>query len=343
MRSDADATGPFHAGELAVQARAGVRAFATRVGGIIGATIPPAFTPFLATARVVAAGAADGEGVVWATMLLGPPGFVEASPTRLRVRATPTARDALRPVLTRHAPPDPPTAVGLTIIDLATRRRVRVNGRRVPDDDPGDPRVGGFTVAVEEAYVNCPKYIHARTAPSTVAAGELPHPAVEESDGLTDAQRAWLGAADTAFLASVGPTGRADVSHRGGAPGFLVAADARRVVLPDYAGNAMFNTLGNLAADPRAGLVVPDFATGRLLQLAGSAAVDWRSDAAASFPGAERVVVFSIERVREVGGALPTGWTAPVASPFTPPSPRALRPTRPDGPGRADPSRDTAP
>jgi hypothetical protein len=36
------------------------------------------------------------------------------------------------------------------------------------------------------------------------------------------------------------------------------------------------------------------------------------------FPGAERVVVFDVERVREVAGAIPAGWSAPVASPFNP-------------------------
>jgi len=90
------------------------------------------------------------------------------------------------------------------------------------------------------------------------------------------------------------------------------------VLLPDYAGNTMFNSLGNLAADPRAGLAVPDFARGRLLQLSGKAAVDWRPESAAAFPGAERVVVLEVERVREVAGALPAAWSAPVASPFNP-------------------------
>jgi hypothetical protein len=303
--------GPFHEGELAVQARAGVRASAARVGGIIGDTIPPALVPSLRSARVVALGAPDETGRVWATLLVGEPGFVDASPHRLRVRAQPRAGDALHALLTRPAPSSARRAVGLTIVDLATRRRVRVNGTLSADDD-------GFAVEVEEAYVNCPKYIQART-PSTLsrAPGDA-SPVADERDALSDAQRLWLGAADTAFLASVGPTGRADASHRGGPPGFLVAIDARRVAFPDYAGNTMFNSLGNLAADPRAGLVVPDFARGRLLQLTGTAAVDWRPEVAAVFPGAERVVVFDVERVREVAGAIPAGWSAPVASPFNP-------------------------
>ena len=349
--TDDSASGPFHAGELAVQTRAGVRAEATRVGGIIGPTIPPPFAAFLRTARVVAIGAADAREHVWATLVVGAPGFVAASPTRVRVGAVPAPGDALRTLLTEVDPGGPrvPSSVGLTIIDLATRRRVRVNGT-LAAADPGDARPGvarGFAVAVDEAYGNCPKYIQARTAPDgdvpnmapdVVAddrSGEPPDGTHEapDRDGLSAAQRAWLAGADTAFMASVGPphdgrAGRADASHRGGAAGFLVALDAHHVLLPDYAGNTMFNTLGNLTVDPRVGLAVPDFASGRLLQLSGTASIDWRPDVAARVPGAERVVLVAVERVREVAGALPARWSSPRPSPFNPPvrtEPQTLR------------------
>ena len=320
-------SGPFHYGELAVQSRAGVRARAARVGEIIAPAISPPFAAFLRSARVAAVGAPDREGRVWATMLVAAPGFLRAGRDTLRVRAEPAVADALYATLTRRTTdgdgPSPP--VGLTAIDFETRRRVRVNGTLASDDENADESVLGFSVTVAEAYGNCPKYIQARTpliAPSTPgpARGLATHAAtaVEERDALTESQRACLGLADTAFLASVGPHGRADASHRGGPPGFLAVAGPRHVLLPDYAGNAMFNTLGNLAVDPRVGLVVPEFATGRLLQFSGTASIDWRPEAAAAFAGAERVVVLTIERVREVAGALPAEWSMPVASPFTP-------------------------
>jgi hypothetical protein len=333
--------GPFHAGELSVQERAGVRASAERVARIIGPTIPPAAAGFLGAVRTVAAGAADDAGRVWATLLVGPPGFLEPTPERLHVAARPVVGDALRAVLTpakryggarprlHRLPPVAPVPVGLTAIDLASRRRMRVNGTLAADDRGDRP---GFAVAVEEAYGNCPKYIQARTLlpASATAPGAADVPGDTDRStrvALSDAQRAWLREADTAFVASVGPAtgeahGRADASHRGGAPGFLAAVGARQVLLPDYAGNSMFNTLGNLAADPRVGLAVPDFATGRLLQLSGTAAVDWRAEVAATFPGAERLVVIHVEHVREVAGALPAGWSAPEPSPFNPRPPR---------------------
>ena len=62
-------------------------------------------------------------------------------------------------------------------------------------------------------------------------------------------QRAWVAAADTFFIASAAPGGGADASHRGGNPGFVRVRDAATLEWPDYSGNTMFNTLGNITAD----------------------------------------------------------------------------------------------
>jgi hypothetical protein len=61
----------------------------------------------------------------------------------------------------------------------------------------------------------------------------------------------------------------------------------------------MFNTLGNIAANGRAGLLVVDFETGRTLQLTGRSEISWDSNLVADFPGAERVIVLEIEAVEE--------------------------------------------
>ena len=92
----------------------------------------------------------------------------------------------------------------------------------------------------------------------------------------------------------------ADVSHRGGERGFARVTAADRVVIPDYSGNMMFNTLGNLAADPRAGLLVVDFENGGTLQLTGRAEIVWDGPALSTFPGAERLVELTIEEVVEM-------------------------------------------
>ncbi len=71
--------------------------------------------------------------------------------------------------------------------------------------------------------------------------------------------------------------------------------DRRHLAIPDYSGNNMFNTLGNIVANPRAGLLFIDFDSGRTLQLTGEARIDWSHARASAMPGAERVVDFELE------------------------------------------------
>ena len=70
--------------------------------------------------------------------------------------------------------------------------------------------------------------------------------------------------------------------------------DDRHLAIPDYSGNNMFNTLGNIVANPRVGLLFIDFDSGRMLQLTGSARIDWNPARSSAIPGAERVVDFEL-------------------------------------------------
>ena len=91
-----------------------------------------------------------------------------------------------------------------------------------------------------------------------------------------------------------------------------------RLLFPDYAGNMMFNTLGNIAADPRAGLLVVDFERRATLQLTGRAEVIWDPEQTAKLVGAQRVVAFEIEEAIETADvALPSSRFVEY-SPFNP-------------------------
>jgi predicted pyridoxine 5'-phosphate oxidase superfamily flavin-nucleotide-binding protein len=312
---------PFHRGEIAMQTRAGVRESAQRVGGIVRDAISEGFADFLGEVRLAGVGAEDAQGRLWATILMGPEGFLHArgpvdARDRLIIAALPVHGDALATRLTSPGWSGAP--VGMTAIDLATRRRVRVNGllaRREQAD------ALGFALDVREAYGNCPKYITAR---EVLELASVPREAPGEttpvlSRELDAAQLALVRRADMLFLASIGPDQRADASHRGGRPGFVREVDATHIVIPDYSGNRMFNSLGNLLVDPRIGLVFPDFERGALLQVSGRATVEDAPEARAAFPGAERVVDVTIEYVNEVPDALSTQWHLLAYSPFDPP------------------------
>jgi predicted pyridoxine 5'-phosphate oxidase superfamily flavin-nucleotide-binding protein len=194
----------------------------------------------------------------------------------------------------------------------ATRRRLRLNGRFERD------REGRIVVHADEVYSNCPKYIQRREGEREAVA--RPPAEARRTSALDDAQRAWIRRADTFFVASHHPEAGADASHRGGMPGF-VEVHGNRLTWPDYAGNAMFNTLGNIAANPRAGIVVPDFDAGAALQLTGRAAIVWDPERARSFPGAQRLVELLVEEVVETRGAIPLALRLREYSPVNPPAP----------------------
>ena len=120
------------------------------------------------------------------------------------------------------------------------------------------------------------------------------------------------------FIASAHVEGGADVSHRGGNPGFVRVIDARTLLIPDYAGNTMFQTLGNLQANPQAGLLLIDFASGGWLQMAGTARIIWEPQRISGFAGAERLVEVTVAEVVEIADAHPFRSHTVEYSPFNP-------------------------
>lgn len=252
----------FHPGELAVQRRAGTRGEAERLSPMLEpAELRGGIVAFLADRTLAVITARDADGRLWTSLLSGPPGFLEAvSPTTLVIHASLPEGDPL------HGLPAGQQA-GLVVVELAARRRVRVNGTLTVAGD------GALAVEVEQAYGNCPQYIHQRLLRGD--AGDQPNPSeVRRGARLSDADAELIRAADTFFLGTANPERGADTSHKGGAPGF-VRVDGDRLWWRDYPGNNLFNSFGNLAVDPSAALLFLDFDTGETLQLSGTAAVDW--------------------------------------------------------------------
>jgi uncharacterized protein len=296
---------PFHPGELAVQERAGVRAMARKIGGGIHTTIVPAAKAFLAERELAVAAGVEESGAVWTSLLTGPRGFLEAvGDERLRVHALPREGDPLAGCVRDGG------TLGLLVIELSTRKRTRLNGTV-------ERRPGGFDLVVLKVFGNCPKYIQARATEPAARAPREP-PAIVQGTTLGPAQRRWIAAADTFFVGSVHGEAGADASHRGGNPGFVRVVDESRIAWPDYTGNMMFQTLGNLQADGRAGLLFIDFAGGGTLQATGRASIDWDPARAAAFAGAERVVDFTIGEVVEAHGHAAPRFRLLERSPFNP-------------------------
>lgn len=298
----------YHDGERAVQQRAGGAATAERLERGIRSELPDVAQEFLAGLRLIFAGSTAPDGHVWCSVLSGPAGFVATPDDRtVAIAARPAPHDPLARALDGG-----PASVGLLGIEPQTRRRMRVNGIAELEPD-------GLRVSTEQVYSNCPKYIVRRDV-----AGESRQPparplAVERA-ALSPADRRLVARADTFFVATAAADGSADASHRGGSPGFVAVHDDRRLSFPDYAGNSMYMTLGNLAANPRAGLLVLNWETGDTLQISGRATVDWSPERAAAIPGAQRVVDLVVDRVLAVRGAIPLRWMLEERSRFSPPA-----------------------
>ncbi len=279
---------PFHEGELLVQQRVGETIPAQRNGQIIADTILKGAIEFIEQQKMVVLGSVDSQQHVWASLLFGSPGFIKYIDARaIEFDLTQATLNPLDPFWTNIQTED---RVGMLAIEFASRRRLRINGtiERITSDR--------LRLNVLESYPNCPKYIQRRQLLlNSTNVKQYTQPQFGQL--LTSEQQNWIGAADTLFVASTHPQRGVDASHRGGNPGFVQILDDRSLRIPDYAGNSMFNTLGNLVINPHAGLVFLDFEHSRTLQLTGRATIQWHlDDFADSTGGTYRYWDFEIEQ-----------------------------------------------
>jgi hypothetical protein len=273
----------FHSGELDVQRRAGVSDEAARLQGMLDpAQLGGGAAKFLSQRRFAALTGRDRRRSLWISPLFGPTGFLDGHGTTLDVHAAPAEADPL------HALPVG-QPVGLLAVEFAIRRRMRINGLL---SEVGPDRL---TIDVEQAYGNCPSYIQQRVLEPT--AGRSIASSATESASLNSAQRAIIESADTFFLGTAHPSGGADASHKGGRPGF-VRVEGTDLWWPDYAGNNLFNSMGNIAVNPEAALLFVDFTSGLTLHLSGRAELEWITPGSAGDDGnTGRRVRFHPDRV----------------------------------------------
>lgn len=288
----------FHAGEIEAQRQAGVEAIAASIGGFIRAEMPEQHRAFFAALPFIVVAGGDEAGRPWVTIMEGPDGFLASpDPRSLTVAARLGVEDPLAASLTAGA------GIGILGIELATRRRNRMNGVLRAKGE-------AFAVEVRQSFGNCPQYIRERQW-RRVEAGLSP--AARVSDKLDADQTRRIARADTFFIGSGFSSGEGrrsdgyDASHRGGEPGFVRVAEDGTLHIPDYAGNNFFNTIGNLARDSRVGLLFVDFATGGMLQITGRARIDW-APRESHDPEARRMIVVSVDKVVDRAAALALRW-----------------------------------
>ncbi|KAF3060887.1 hypothetical protein GL218_03140 [Daldinia childiae] len=298
-------------------------------------SLPPQLGYRVAISPLVAVGTLDRQGRPWASVWGGEKGFAQpVARSVLGVRATvgetwdPVVRELLavedgkgeveegnngdgRQIVNDAVikPEGGKLMAGLSI-DPETRDRVKLAGvMAVGTATKTTPGVADLQLAfrVDEALGNCPKYINKKRISPRVPSPQL----VSEGTGVPLPQAAikLLDKADLFFIASKHGTKSMDVNIRGGPPGFVrvlrnrdESAGGAALVYPEYSGNRLYQTLGNIHNDPAVGIVVPDFETGDVLYLTGNAAILVGEVAAVVMPHAKlaiRVEVVEARFVRE--------------------------------------------
>ncbi|RKU49335.1 hypothetical protein DL546_009864 [Coniochaeta pulveracea] len=318
----------WHPGEVAVHKLLSAPNSAYEKPGSKGLPAPYAYR--ITASPIVALGTLDPGDRPWTTILGGERGF-----------ARPVARDTLAVaslVDRQHDPvvnallgdsgegevvhPDGGKVISALSIDLENRDRVKISGRMAVGVTTGRDSVGELQmlVKVEETLGNCPKYMNKK-----VIRAHLPEPKlVSDTLPLPGEALDLIGRADMFFLSST--YGEAmDTNHRGGPAGFVRVVRNEDgdggVVLayPEYSGNRLYETLGNLYLNPKLGLAIPDFETSNVLYVTGTAEILVGADAAALLPHTKLAIKISVSSAKFVRDGLPFRGTAGQMSPYNPP------------------------
>jgi uncharacterized protein len=175
----------YHAGELLIQSRVGVQAEADRLKKLIGSVISATAQDFLQPQRWAIASTVAQNHQVWASLLTVEAGFLATSDGCVQIQAV-ESDDPLWENLPLNQP------MGVLAIDLATRRRLRLNGKAKKTPD-------GILLHVDQVYFNCPKYIQMRQFLEVADANQT----VQWSDLLDCNQQQSIAQADTFFIASL--------------------------------------------------------------------------------------------------------------------------------------------
>jgi len=121
-------------------------------------------------------------------------------------------------------------------------------------------------------------------------------------DFITDSEKAFIESRMMFFLATVDERGHATCSYRGGDPGFVRVVDEHTIAFPNYDGNGMYQSMGNVLNTGEVGILFIDFERPQRLRFNGTARIDLDDPLKASYPEAQFVVRV---RAREIFGNCP--------------------------------------
>lgn len=219
-------------------------------------------------------------------------------------------------------------------IELSTRRRNKFAGHVFEVDRMGEGQLR-LKLLVNQAIGNCPKYINVRELdphPDTNPIVVHERPIMLQGERLPDELIDFVREADTIFIGtsyearpeeSARFPSHVGQNQRGGRKGWVrVRSDCRTLVIPDYSGNRLMTSLGNIEATPVAAVTIIDFITGNILYLTGQARTAVGHEAQSIMPRQRVVTLLEVTGYTFVRDALPLRQrpgTSPIPSPYSPP------------------------
>lgn len=299
--------------------------------------LPPSSAAFLSQCQLVILGSLDSQYRPWTSLVAGPPGFMRGLNTEyLAISGRVAVGD---PILENLDLPGERMVSGLGT-NLAARRRVKFFGR-VADGMKKIQKDSGALQAVlyiEQTLGNCPKYITTRRVTFDPDLGTAPMRPPERrteipGSTLSQAALALIQTADIFFITTRNGETDMDTNLRGGPSGFVrlfpsssAATDTPTTIIwPEYSGNRLYQSLGNLAVNPEAGLTFPDFVTGSVLYLTGTTEIiTLEAGLEKILPRSNLAVKFTVQESRYLENILPVRESPSDAkerefSPYNPP------------------------
>lgn len=291
--------------------------------------LSPRAGDLLQRAPLVALGTLDAEGRPWTTLWGGQAGFagpVAESIIGLRAlvdsKGDPVVKELLgnqNGTINENMFQPAERMVSGLAIDLENRLRVKLFGRMLAGSlNDGDVAQAQLVVKIEESLGNCPKYLNKKHIVPSQSAPTI----LSDTPQLTQAAIELLSRADMIFVSSAHGKTDMDTNHRGGPPGFVRVESNNPsgavLVYPEYSGNRLYQTLGNLQVNPRAGWVVPDFESGDVLYVTGDTQILVGKEAADVLPRSNLAIRLTITAARYVQNGLAFRGVPGELSPYNP-------------------------
>ena len=251
----------FHNGQLAVQKIAGEEDIAKSRIPMIENCLHPRSIPFIEHQILAFPGSEDSNGDIWLSLLVGERGFISAPSVQEIIFDLSKITSNKEDIFFKNIATKP--TVGLLFHEAARRARYRAWGVARKEGNQ-------LSIDIKMGYPSCPKHIQRELIElpedSKVSSSEY-----KQGTDLGKSEKEWITNAHTFFIATQTKKGDIESSHRGGDPGFIEILENGTLRVPDYLGNSMFSTLGNIYENPKAALLFIDYKKGETLQLSGSA------------------------------------------------------------------------